>query len=50
MGFATQLVKLLDIKYADTSLPESMGFWQKCKIGAETRNKPLETVSTFEKQ
>jgi len=44
MGFATQLVKLLDIKYADTPLPESMGFWQKCNIGVETQQQINERV------
>jgi len=32
MGFAKLLVKLLNIKYADTPLPESIGFWKKIGI------------------
>jgi hypothetical protein len=31
-GFAKKLVNLLNIKYADTPLPDSIDFWKKCNI------------------
>jgi len=31
-GFAKKLVELLNIKYADNPLPESIDFWKACNI------------------
>ena len=32
MGFGRKMVQLLQIKYAEYPLPESIGFWEKCNV------------------
>lgn len=41
LGFARRLVELLQIKYASSIMPESVGFWNKMNIGEPPKKHKL---------